>query len=34
MIAANVKKWEKALQDDEKELDKVKNDEARHMKVS
>ncbi|XP_021341818.1 structural maintenance of chromosomes protein 1A-like [Mizuhopecten yessoensis] len=30
---ANVKKWEKAYQNDEKELEKVKNDEARHMKV-
>ncbi|KAL3853466.1 hypothetical protein ACJMK2_017002 [Sinanodonta woodiana] len=30
---ANVKKWEKSVLDDEKELEKVKNDEARHMKV-
>ncbi|CAG2255013.1 SMC1 [Mytilus edulis] len=29
----NVKKWEKAVQNDEKELDKVKNDESRHMKI-
>jgi len=31
--AANVMKWEKAVQDDEKELDKVRNDEARNMEV-
>jgi hypothetical protein len=27
-------KWEKAVTDDEKELEKVKNDEARNMEVS
>lgn len=32
-IAANVKKWERSVQDDEKELDKVRKDESRHMKV-
>ena len=30
---ANVVKWEKAVNDDEKELEKVRNDEQRHMKV-
>lgn len=32
-ISVNVKKWEKSVSNDEKELDKVKNDESRHMKV-
>lgn len=27
-------KWEKAVTDDEKELEKVRNDEARNMDVS
>uniref|UniRef100_K1Q630 Structural maintenance of chromosomes protein n=1 Tax=Magallana gigas TaxID=29159 RepID=K1Q630_MAGGI len=30
---ANVRKWEAAFKNDEKELEKVKNDEARHMKI-
>ena len=30
---ANVMKWEKAVTDDEKELDKVRNDESRNMEV-
>ncbi|KAL5014287.1 hypothetical protein ScPMuIL_008557 [Solemya velum] len=30
---ANVKKWEKAVTDDERDLEKVRNDESRHMKV-
>lgn len=30
---ANVMKWEKAVTDDEKELEKVRNDEARNMEV-
>lgn len=33
-ITANVMKWEKAVTDDEKELEKVRNDEARNMEVS
>lgn len=33
IISANVRKWEAAFKNDEKELEKVKNDEARHMKV-
>lgn len=33
IILANVRKWEAAFKNDEKELEKVKNDEARHMKV-
>lgn len=32
-VQANVVKWEKAVNDDEKELEKVRNDESRHMKV-
>lgn len=32
-VQANVVKWEKAVNDDEKELEKVRNDEQRHMKV-
>ena len=32
-MQANVVKWEKAVNDDEKELEKVRNDESRHMKV-
>ena len=33
-ISANVMKWEKAVADDEKELEKVKNDETRNMEVN
>ena len=33
-VQANVVKWEKAVTDDEKELEKVRNDESRHMKVT
>ena len=33
-VQANVVKWEKAVSDDEKELEKVRNDEARNMRVS
>lgn len=33
IFSANVRKWEAAFKNDEKELEKVKNDEARHMKV-
>ena len=29
----NVKKWEKSVSNDEKELEKVKNDESRHVKI-
>ncbi|CAI9721520.1 maintenance of chromosomes 1A-like [Octopus vulgaris] len=29
----NVQKWDKTVKDDEKELEKVKNDEQKHMKV-
>ena len=34
LISANVMKWEKAVADDEKELEKVKNDETRNMEVN
>ena len=33
MFTANVRKWEKAVGDDEKELEKLKKEEAKQMKV-
>ena len=33
-LTGNVRKWEKMVADDEKELEKLKRDEAKQMKVS
>lgn len=33
LILVNVRKWEVVFKNDEKELEKVKNDEVRYMKV-
>ena len=32
-LPANVRKWEKSVQDDEKDLEKLKKDETKTMKV-
>ena len=33
LILANVRKWEKSMETDERELEKLKKEEGKHMKV-
>ena len=33
LFLVNVKKWEKSMNEDEKELEKLKKEESKHMKV-